>query len=286
MRKLSSPVLRVLTLLLLLLLGVLLGEGLAQSAWTRQKHSGYVRIGAATLSTSEFYTPLGDKVSSASYQGLDLNFYGEYGITNDVTAIVDFPFFRQQSLETTGTQRSLADTTVGFKYRFLKGKTPLAVAVDFGLPTGDKNGFVPFREIPGDVFRLPSGDGEFNTRLSLYASRSMKDGNAFLSGGGGYNFRTQEFTDEVSYFVQGGYRFLPKFWLSGAVQGLLPARTPNLERSVGFGVGEGVEYTRVGGDLLYLVSTRYRLSAGYFKPLRGKNILAGDTLIFGIALEF
>jgi len=39
----------------------------AQSAWTRSKHSGFIRLGLSSLNTSSFYTPLGNKLKSAKY---------------------------------------------------------------------------------------------------------------------------------------------------------------------------------------------------------------------------
>ena len=121
------------------------------------------------------------------------------------------------------------------------------------MPTGEQQGLVAIKGVPDGSFRLPTGDGEFNTRASLYAFR---DGNTFLSGGGGYNFRTRGYTDEVSYFVNAGNHLFSAFWVTGTVMGLFPAREPNIERAVGFGVGEGVEYLTAGGEIQYNFTQR------------------------------
>jgi hypothetical protein len=67
-------------------------------------------------------------------------------------------------------------------------------------------------------------------------------------GGGGYNFRTRGYTDEVSYFVNAGNHLFSAFWVTGPVMRFFPAGEPDIERAVGFGVGEGVEYVTVGGQ--------------------------------------
>jgi hypothetical protein len=158
----------------------------AQSAWTRSKHSGFVRLGISSLNTSSFYTPLGNKLKSAKYSDVTASFYGEYGVTDNLTGMLYFPFLRHHSLETTDSVTRPGDAIVGFKYRFLRGATPLAVAVDFGIPTGEQRGLVAIKGVPDGSFRLPTGDGEFNTRLSLYASRAFREGSTFVSGGAGY----------------------------------------------------------------------------------------------------
>ncbi|MEW5979646.1 MAG: hypothetical protein AB1898_27930 [Acidobacteriota bacterium] len=262
------------------------GQLSAQSAWTRKKHSGFTRFGISTLNTSSFYTPLGKRLNSARYSDVTASFYGEYGLSDNLTAMLYFPFLRHHSLATTDSVTRPGDAIVGFKYRFLRGATPLAVAVDFGVPTGESQGSVAIKGVPDGVFRLPTGDGEFNTRLSLYASRSFRDGKNFLSGGGGYNIRSRGYTDEVSYFVNAGNRLLPSLWVTGAVMGLFPAGDPDLERAVGFGVGEGVQYVSLGGEVQYSFTARNSVSFGYYRPFRGKNVLAGGGFVFGVSREF
>jgi hypothetical protein len=260
--------------------------GQAQSAWTRPKNTGYARFSFSRLHSQSFYTPPGNRIRSARFEGIAGSVYAEYGLTGDLTAQFDFPFLRRQSLETTGTLTATGDALVGLKYRFRKGRTPFAVSVDFGLPTGDSRGFVPLKETPEIPFRIPTGDGEFNNRVSLYTSRAFQDGRTYVSGGGGYNFRTEGFTDEISYFLQAGHKVFSAFWLSGSVQRLQPAREPNLERSVGFGVGEGVQYTTVGGEVMVPISRRYSVSAAYYQPFSARNILAGGSLMLGFGIEF
>jgi hypothetical protein len=68
--------------------------------------------------------------------------------------------------------------------------------------------------------------------------------------------------------------------------GLFPAREPNIERAVGFGVGEGVEYITAGGEIQYNFTKRSSVSFGYYHPLQGKNILAGGGFVFAVSREF
>jgi hypothetical protein len=107
-----------------------------------------------------------------------------------------------------------------------------------------------------------------------------------VSAGGGYNFRTRGFTDELSYSVNGGRRLFSSIWISGMLTGLRPAREANVTRSVGFGVGEGVEYVAIGGEVQYRLSQRRNISVGYYEPLRGKNLLGGGTLSIGFGVAF
>lgn len=258
----------------------------AQTGFTRPKGTGFARFGFSTLGSSGFFTPTGVKISSARYRDFTSSFYSEYGITNDWTAFASIPFLRNHRLETTESLTALGDATVGFRRRLLHGKTPVSVSVDFGLPIGNSQGIVAVRDTPDSDFRLPTGDGEFNTRISLFASRAFHKGKTLLSGGGGYNIRTRGYTDEYSYSASASHRLLPSLWISGNLVGLEPARAANLSRSVGFGVGEGVALVAVGGEAQYRINKRYSVSAGYLHPLRGKNLLSGGNLSFGFGIAF
>lgn len=270
-------------LCLVILLSV---SGAAQVGWTRPQGSGYARFMLSTLGSSSFYTPLGTRISSAQYRDVTAAFYGEYGITNGWTAVAYFPFLRNHRLDTTSSLTAAGDATVGVRRKLVRGRTPLALAVDFGLPTGDPEGTVAIRNLPNGEFRLPTGDSEFNTRVSVFASRSFREGNTLISGGGGYNIRTRGFTDEFSYSVSGGHRLFSSVWVSGTLAGLRPARAADLTRAVGFGVGEGVEFVTAGGEAQYRITKRHSISAGYYKPLRGRNLLAGGSLVFGFGINF
>ena len=271
---------------LLFLFMLLPALAIAQAGFTRPERTGYARFGFSTLGSSSFFTPSGLKVSSARYRDFSSTFYGEYGVTNDWTAVVNFPFLRNHRLDTTSSLTALGDATVGFRRRLLHGRTPVSVAVDFGLPTGDSQGIVAVRDTPGSDFRLPTGDGELNTRISLFASRALKKSKILVSAGGGYNIRTRGYTDEFSYSVTASRRLFSRLSISGNVAGLEPARPANLARSVGFGVGEGVALVAIGGEAQYRITNRYSVSGGYIKPLRGKNLLSGGNLLFGFGISF
>ncbi len=258
----------------------------AQAGFTRSEGTGFARFTLSTLGSSSFFTPSGIKISSARYRDVTSSFYGEYGVTRDWTAVVSFPFFRNHRLDTTSSLSAVGDASVGFRRGLLHGRTPVALAVDFGLPTGDSQGIVAVRDVPGSEFRLPTGDGEFNTRVSLFASRAFWKGKTLVSAGGGYNIRTRGFTDEISYSVNGSQRLFSTLSISGALIGLEPARAANLERSVGFGVGEGVALLAIGGEAQYRIGKRHSVSGGYYKPLRGKNLLSGGNLVFGFGISF
>ncbi len=260
--------------------------GAAQSGWTRKQGTGYTRFTFSTLGSSSFYTPFGNEVSSARYRDFTGSFYGEYGITNDWTAAVNFPFIRNHGLDSTSSLTAVGDANVGFRRSLIRGRTPLSLAVDFGLPVGDSQGTVSVRDVPGGEFRLPTGDGEFNTRVSLYASRAFGEGKTVVSAGGGYNIRTRGFTDEYSYSATCGRRLSSRVSISGTLMGLEPARAANSSRAVGFGVGEGVAFLAVGAEAQYRINKRHSVSVGYYEPLRGRNLLAGGSLVFGFGIAF
>jgi hypothetical protein len=132
-------------LCLIILLPVL---GAAQVGWTPARHTGFARFSLSTLGSSDFYTPFGNNISSARYRDFSGTFYGEYGITDDWAVVTNVPFIRNHRLETTSSLTSAGDAVVGVRRRLLHGRTPMTLAVDFGLPTGDAQGIVTVRDPP------------------------------------------------------------------------------------------------------------------------------------------
>jgi len=260
-------------------------------AWTRKQHSFYAKLGFTTLSTNQFHTKDGNKISTADFQTWSLNLYGEYGMFDRLTGIVKFPIARNARFETTESKLGIGDLGLELKYGLLsEGSTPVAVGVGVELPTGDENGFGFLKDGSGGFVLLPTGDGEFNTRLNLYASHSFYPIPAYISIDGGYNFRTKNFTDEYAVGFQAGYKLAETVWLQANLRAIGPVGTSNLDligSGIALGLGEGVQYTTYGLGAAYEFIPHWNISFDFFSAF-GKitNIYSGVNLIFGISVEF
>jgi len=260
-------------------------------AWTRKKNSLYAKIGLSTISTNRFYTKDGNKIRTADFQAWSLDLYGEYGILDRLTGVVKFPVAKRAVFETSEAKLGIGDLGLELKYGLLAGNTPIAIGLGVELPTGDQNGFGRFKDQandPGGFIRLPTGDGEFNTRATLYISHSFYPVPAYVSIEGGYNFRTKNFTNEYAFAFQAGYKVANKIWLQANLRGLGPASDPDpdLALAAAIGLGEGVRYRSYGFGAVYEFIPHYSLTFDFFSAF-GKitNIYSGANFVVGMSIE-
>jgi len=257
-------------------------------AWTRKQGSYYAKLGFTTLSTNTFHTKDGDEITTADFNTWSFNFYGEYGITESLTGIAKFPFLRNAGFETTESFTGIGDLSIGLRYGLVAGSTPVAVGILIDFPTGNENGSGTLKELPTASVRLPTGDGELNTQLNFSLSHSFYPAPAFVSLDGGYNVRTEGFTDEYLFAVQGGYKIIEKLWLQANLRGIGPISTPDptLAGGTALGFGEGVQYTAYSFGASYEIAPRLNVSFDLFSAFgRITNIYSGINYVLGISIE-
>ena len=152
--------------------------------WTKKKGKGYYKVSAWSLIADEHYTDTGEIDPNATRGYFNLNFYGEYGITDKLDVIAYVPFFTRtyQNDQVSGTTgqvvqegealNAIGDSDIGIRYGiFNTGKIALSGTVKFGLPIGEDSG--------GSDGSFQTGDGEFNQLVQLdlgvpYKTRNFK----------------------------------------------------------------------------------------------------------------
>jgi len=259
----------------------------AGGGWIRQPQSLYAKVGVTMLSTNEFHASDGTTVSTADFNTQSVQLYGEYGVIENFSVVFDIPVFKRAKYVTTNAVTGFGDIAIEAKYGVLRGDFPVAVGLGFEFPTGDERAFARETTVPQAGVFLPTGDGEFNTWVRAYVSRSFNPAPAFASLEAGYNFRTEGLTNQYQIGLNGGYKFFDAVWLFGNIRRLATAGTANpslIYNSIG--VGEGVEYTTYGFGLSYEIAAPVSVSfdvASAFGTV--KNIYSGANLGFGVAVE-
>jgi hypothetical protein len=197
----------------------------SQSGWTRQRNTFFVKASFNLFSSSEYYTPDGDNLETTLFNQQSLNLYGEYGISDRLTAIVSFPLLKLNSFENTEIASGVGDLKVEAKYALLRKNIPLSLAVAPEFPIGSENNFAQNKLSVIDQINLPTGDGEFNVWSTLAASHSFHPLPIYVSLSTAYNFRTQydgfAFRDQVKFNFEVGYKVIDKIWLNGILRRLL-----------------------------------------------------------------
>jgi hypothetical protein len=266
----------------------------AQSGWTRKKNTYFIKSSFNVFSSDNYYNPLGEKLITTRFHQQSLTLYGEYGISDKLTAIVHFPMLKLNSYDNTETASGIGDLKIELKYALLRKNIPLTLAVAPEFPTGSKNNYV--KNLQSNLgfieqINLPTGDGEFNVWSTLAASHSFHPLPIYVSLSTAYNFRTQyngfTFRDQVKFNFEAGYKLLGKIWLNGT----LSAQTSvgKLTGATDFIRGEGTEFTAFGLGAAYEFVKHWSVSLqtwGYTDLVFDrKNIYSAPTYSIGVFYE-
>jgi len=272
----------------------------AGGAWLKERGSGYAKLGFTTLGANAYYQFDGtqtDSLGKISTQTIQL--YGEFGIADDIVAIVDIPVWKFNTVENFETVSGIGDPLMGFKTSILKGDWPVSGGILVGLPLGDPEGLT-FNEDSTAFRNLPTGDGELNAWVFAAVSHSFWPKPFYVSFEAGYNFRSialREFTARPefdggnftnTYFVQleGGYEPLEHLWIIARMRRLAPAGTPVEGRYAFFGLGEGVTYNAYFLGGVYTLDNGLGFSFDFSSAFGVKNIYAGANLVMGVSYEW
>ena len=279
-----------------LLIALLLVSTSLMAQWTKGKGKSYYKLSAWYLEADEHYTSSGDS-SPLTTRGLfNVNFYGEYGITDRLDIIAYIPFFVRsfQNNQVSATRgnitnegaelNSFGDTDLGVRYGWFKNeKIAISSTLKFGLPFGDTTG-------GNQTAVLQNGDGEFNQQLQLDLGVPFKLGQIEAYGKThlAYNHRTEGFSDEVYYGGELGLHFFKKLWVIGKLNILNSTKNGSLgdAGSVSGSVfANNIEFTNVGLEAAYYLTPKMGISINYTTIVSGRITAKAPSYSGGVFLD-
>lgn len=270
---------------------------IAGGPWPQQKGKGYFKLSESWIIFNQHFTDAGLIDPNVTTGIFNTNFYGEYGITDRFTGIVNGPFFTRNYMnnlvsETTGeilvpgeAINTLGDIDLGLKYGFKLGsiQLPISATLILGLPTGNPSG--------GTQGNLQTGDGEFNQMIQVDAGAGFNITpkiNSYFSTYVGFNNRTNGFSEEFRYGLEYGLGFMErKLWIIGRLTGVESFKngeTAATTTSTSL-FANNTEFTSFSVEAAYYVSKRVGFSASYAGAFRGEIIAAAPTYSLGIFLD-
>lgn len=267
----------------------------AGGGWPQSKGKGYFKLGQNFIIADKFYNLQGEIIDIPTISLYTTSLYGEYGITDRLTAVAYIPFFvrstlneieRRQSgtIEPGDELNSFGDTDIGFKYGLSEGKSiALAATVTFGLPLGKT---AEGTTDAGEPRILQTGDGEFNQMLMIDASHSFYPKPIYVSLGVGYNNRTKGFSDEIRATSEIGYQ--PSSHWNLAMKVFITQSTNNGDSGGGAGsgvFGNNVEYVSFGPEVSYTFKENFGAVASAAFASSGQNLLAAPNYGVGVFLK-
>lgn len=262
-------------------------DSLSAQGWTRDMGSGFYKVSFNRVQSDEFYEKNGEVLTIPTLSDYTVSLYGEYGVTDHITAVAYVPVLKRLTLnrqvgEPSGFEyfegdgvTGVADLDLGVKIRIHKwGGSVLTAGIQFGLPTGDdtqENG-------------LYTGDGEFNQVFTAGLGHSFYPVPLYATAYSGFNNRTSGFSDEIRYGVEGGYSFTD--FLTAIVKVDGKSSLKNGDGSVSGGTGglfaNDQSYVTYGGHLAWDVTNSIGLTGGITSALYARNTLSAPEFTAGI----
>jgi hypothetical protein len=217
----------------------------AQSGWTREKGGFYGKMGIFTLSGNNYYNQEGKKTIANIFHQTTLIAYSEYGITKNITAILNYPYFKFQGYKSFSTVSGICDPQVELKFAVYKKIPVVSASIGAELPFANQNNIsiANIETAPGirETHNLPTGDGDFNQWATVAMSGSLGNTPSWLTIWGQYNNRTKGFRDQRKIGFELGYKWTPKFWTNIRFNGIFARDKSNSNSN--FINGDGAEYT-------------------------------------------
>lgn len=265
-------------------------SSVAGGGWPQPKKSMYLKIYEWWILSDSHFSSTGGIDPNATRGTYFTSVYAEYGLTDRLTQIINFPFFTRTTLHeqvsgTTGDVilegdaiNSIGDIDMAFKYAIVRDK-PIVVAgtILFGLPTGNSDG--------GRDGSLQTGDGEFNQLLRIDASGSFKLGSKypFATIYGGYNNRTGGYSDEIVGGVEVGVT-LGKWTpiLRSDMVFTTNNGDPNFNSDGSSLFSNNREFISLAPELNYNIRDNFGISVNAGFALYGRLIFANPTYSAGL----
>ena len=263
--------------------------------WTQGKGNGYFKLGSWYINADEHYTDTGAKAPNATRSTFNIHLYGEYGIIDKLDAILYAPLYvkTSQNAQVSGTTgdlllqgdevSSIGDVDIGLRYQLLKKEhAVLSSTLKFGLPLGKDEG--------GFDGSYQTGDGEFNQLLQFDFAVPfvIQSASVFLKTYFGLNNRTENFSDELHYGLEGGLGlFKNKFWLFPRLNRVqsLQNGSKSFSNSQGSIFANNIEYTNLGVEAAFYITPKIGVSAGFATAIDGRIVYAAPAYFGGIFLD-
>jgi len=274
-------------LIILVSLTVLSHSSWAGGGWPAKRGGGYFKLSEYFIRSGSYYAPNGEVIDIATAGIYITSLYGEYGITDKFTIIGYVPFFSRATLNRQVDRNgmliaegdavnSFGDTDISLKYGLITNKPiVMSASLTFGLPLGNNMG--------GETGVLQTGDGEFNTMLTLEASKGIDGGKGWVNTLLAFNNRSNNFSDELRWGVEVGHRFGSK-WIGGlkfySVNSL--NNGSDLETPANGIFSNNIEYLAITPELNYNIRDNFGLSASVGFAASGKRVLASPSFSLGL----
>ena len=276
---------RLLLILTMFCYGITFGEG-----WTKKAGTGYYALDFRFLNTSKYHNSEGDNVDIDGVVDLAINLYSEYGLTDNLTIKLNFPFYKILKNDQkcppgenclNKENKGIGDIDLGLRYKLgTLGNTTFGAGLTFGIP-------INADDIYGKGSKLALSDGEFNQIMSLEAGHSLYPLPAYISGSVKFNNRDEGFSDQFYFGAEGGYKLSNNFLLNLRVNFLKSLNNgdkKNFDDLIPV-LANNQEYLAIRFGAFYNFYKNYGISFTSDFGIYAKNILSAPVFSIGFFIK-
>lgn len=276
-----------LTKLIILLFSI---SAFSQSPWTQKKGKAYTQLSFTSI--ANYNTLFGDPDYNTEREITDrtLQFFGEYGLTDKTSLLVNIPFKMIETgdltspsitaipLTSSATENTLGNIEIGLKHNFYNKKWVLSGQFSIEANTSSYDASSGIR----------TGYDAWSFSPLFLAGRGF--GKTYIQGFVGANIRTNDYSSNFRIGGEVGRKLGKRIWLIGFVDVskslengdiLLPAEN----RLTGLYVNDQ-EFGAFGLKAIGEFSNNFGLTAGYGGAFFGNNVAKQAALTFGLYHKF
>lgn len=267
--------------------------------WMRDPGHFYAGLAYQGLSTVRLYGGSQAVVPISELQVHTATFYGEIGvIPRWLTISIDGDLFRHTESVGQGYTQGMGDLRLGFYTGLVQSRVRLAAALLLGVPSGDPEPKANSADLETQHLArsLPTGDGEVDIEARLSFGTSFGRARRwplehYLVAELGYRVRTHGYADDLPYRLELGtkipVRILDRLWIIARLFGVESlASDEEALFGTGLGLGNGVTYTVLNGELAARLYRGLGVFGGALYPLRGRWIPDAVQGKVGVSYEF
>lgn len=276
-----------LTKLIILLLSI---SAFSQSPWTQKKGKSYTQLSFTSI--ANYNALFGDPDYNTEREITDntLQFFGEYGLSDKTSLLVNIPFKMIKTgdltspsitaipLTSSATESSLGNIEIGLKHNFYNKKWLLSGQFSIEANTSSYDASSGIR----------TGYDAWSFSPLLLAGRGF--GKTYVQGFLGANIRTNDYSSNFRIGGELGRKLGKHIWLIGFVDVskslengdiVLPAQN----RLTGLYVNDQ-EFGAFGLKAIGEFSDKFGLTVGYGSAFFGNNVAKQGALTFGLYQKF
>lgn len=204
-----SPAIKTVTCIMALLFSGLVYSG----AWTGPKGTSYNKIGLNFFSSDKAYDGNNNSITSGStFTDVNLTYYGEYGVADNLSIFGSIPFKSLKSDPDTAAatdNSGIGDIDIGARYNLYNE--------DWGILS--IQGLLKIPEAYDKNDAVPLGSGQYDIEVRLLYGKSLYPKPMYYGLEVGYRLRAQSPSDEIRYLGEFGYTVSDKISLRAKLDG-------------------------------------------------------------------